>query len=486
MQLRPYQSEMITATQQHLRDHNAVLCQLPTGAGKTIVFSTMIKMMQHRSKRVVVLINRNELIAQSSRELTKGGIIHGIIQQGSRGGGPCNIASIQTVGKWKQLPDADFVIVDECHLSIFDETVTRYKEAGAKVIGFTATPWRLNPPIAVSSYYDHLLAGPQIDQIIAEGYLNPCEIWSPKVDLGELKKQGGEFSTDSQEKVFNSRTSLDCLLRNYQKLKLNKSILFCPSVASSIEVANYLTANGIKALHVDGNSTKEERKYVDNALRNGDLDVICNCALLTFGYDNPIIDTVIVFRATTSLALWLQMAGRGSRLYPNKTKFHVIDFGGNCIRHGHWQLDRDWQESFEAVKKKKQKGEDDVIPVYKDCPQCFKLVPQSMPVCPDCGLELEIKTPPKKPIDKELVHIPFENKPYKSIDFTKVPPDQLEAYAKSKGYKANWVGHQIVRGRTREQAIPLLMDLGRLRNKQDPKRYAENYYSILRPHLNTR
>lgn len=479
MQLRPYQSDMITATQQHLRDHNAVLCQLPTGAGKTIVFTSMIKMMQARDKRVVVLINRNELIAQASQSLTRGGIDHGIIQQGLRGTGPCNIASIQTVGKWKELPPADFVIVDECHLSIFDEAVVKYKSSGTKVIGFTATPWRLNPPKSIATYYEHLLAGPQIDQIIGEGYLMPCEIWSPKVDLGELKKQGGEYTTDSQEKVFNSRTSLDCLLRNYLKLRLNKAILFCPSVESSKEVANYLCANGVKALHVDGTSTKEERKYVDNALRHGDADVICNCALLTFGYDNPIIDTVIIFRATTSLALWLQMAGRGSRLYQGKTRFHVIDFGGNCIRHGHWQIDRDWQESFVQVKKKKEA--DEVIPIYKDCPTCFKLLPQNTTICPDCGTELDVKTPTKQPIEKELVHIPFENKPYKQINFKAATPMELENYAKAKGYKANWVGYQLTIGRTREQALPLLIELGRLRNKPDPEKYARNYYSILQP-----
>jgi superfamily II DNA or RNA helicase len=439
----------------------------------------MIQMMQAKGKGVVVLINRKKLITQSSKELGKHGVVHGTIQQKRKWGGRCNIASIQTVGKWDILPPADFVIVDECHLSIFDKAVERYKEAGSKIIGFTATPWRLNPPVSLAHYYEHLLQGPQIDEIIAEGYLNRCEIWSPKVDLGELRKEGGEFTIESQEKIFNSRTSLDCLLKNYMALRLKKSILFCPSVESSKEVASYLCANGIKALHVDAQSTDDERDYVDNALTNGDLEVICNCALLTFGYDNPIIDTVIIFRATTSLALWLQMAGRGSRLYEGKDRFHVIDFGGNCIRHGHWQIDRDWQEAFEQVKKKKETEE--VIPIYKDCPTCFKLLPQNTIICPDCGTELDVKTPIKQPIEKELIHIPFENKPYKQINFKAATPQELETYAKAKGYKANWVGYQLTVGRTREQALPLLIELGRLRNKVDPEKYARNYYSILQP-----
>jgi hypothetical protein len=175
------------------------------------------------------------------------------------------------------------------------------------------------------------------------------------------------------------------------------------------------------------------------------------------------------------------MAGRGSRLYENKDRFHVIDFGGNCIRHGHWQLDRDWQEAFTAVKKKKDKDAEEVIPIYKDCPNCFKLVPQSLPMCPDCGTELEIKTPAKKPIEKELIHIPFENKPYRQINFKAATPEELETYAKAKGYKANWVGYQLTIGRSKDEALPLLTELGRLRNKQDPEKYARNYYSILQP-----
>jgi superfamily II DNA or RNA helicase len=440
MQIRPYQESAIKAVQYGLISQSAILCQLPTGAGKTFVFCSIIQMIIAKKKTVIVLVNRDVLIDQASKSLTKFGVIHSIIKQKSKWCNGVVVASMQTIGKWNDLPEADFCIVDECHLSIFDKAVTAYKAANTRVIGFTATPWRAAPKQPISHFYQQLHQGPPITELIQDGFLCHCEIYSPKIALDKLQISKGEYTEESQQQTFNNRASLDSLLREYLKYRQKKTIVFCSSKASALEVCNFLVDNGIKALYIDGDATKTERDAVDWAIRHGDGEVVCNCALLTFGYDNEILDTNIIFRATTSLALWIQMAGRVSRIYPGKEKSVILDFGANAIRHGHWMQYIDWQPHFVAIGKKgNKKAAEDVIPTHQECPNCYKFVAMSLSHCDGCGHELKAKGQDKKK-DVELVKVDFFKK-------TKIHDNilEIEIIRITKGYSPSWTEVQLLK-----------------------------------------
>jgi superfamily II DNA or RNA helicase len=397
------------------------------------------------------LVNRKELLGQASATLSKGGIIHAVYNASTSTLPQAKvvIASVDTLTRRKQLPAGDFLIIDECHIATFDPVVKQVKDAGVRVMGFTATPWRLNYKYPLSDVYEVLYQGPTVLELIEQGFLVDAKTWSCKVDLSGLQIKAGEYTTESQNTVFTAKATMESIKRGLDDHSQGSNLVFCPSVASSMELCEYLNQNGYKALHIDGSMTDTERKHVDLQLRSGAINTIVNCSVLTFGYDNPIINTVVVNRATTSLALWHQMCGRGSRLYDNKRYFHILDFGGNIDRHQHWQTPRDWQVHFAEFRGKK--ANQDVIPIMRECPQCWYQYPVGLAACPECG-EVAPLVAPKKPVDKVLEYVPFDGQAYNSINFKTASIDDLEAYRTAKGYKIGWVVHQLAgRGEMIEQ-----------------------------------
>ncbi len=125
----------------------------------------------------------------------------------------------------------------------------------------------------------------------------------------------------------------------------------------------------------------KERERILADFRDGIFPVLNNCGILTTGYDEPSIDAIIMNRATMSLPLWLQCQGRGSRPFPNKLNFTVIDFGGNHDRHGLWNEQREW-----SLKPPRKKGPAKAAPV-KRCPACQAMLPASVMVCEYCDYE---------------------------------------------------------------------------------------------------
>jgi superfamily II DNA or RNA helicase len=153
---------------------------------------------------------------------------------------------------------------------------------------------------------------------------------------------------------------------------------------------------------------------------NGDIDVINSVGILTTGVDLPCTEVVIVNRATTSLALWLQMQGRASRTYPGKKEFIVIDFGRNHDEHGLWSEDRDW--SIKAPKKKKVG-----VPPVKDCKGCGAMLLASCRKCEYCGIEMELKE--YKLVKGNLVEVVPVVKKYDGVNAWSLNGEQLyDAY----------------------------------------------------------
>jgi superfamily II DNA or RNA helicase len=478
MQLRPYQESAVQFARQALAKEPACLIQQPTGAGKTVTFAAIIQLIRAKGKSVWVLVNRKELLKQASQTLTRSGILHEVYNADTKTlpVSPIVVASADTLTRRKQTPTADFAIIDECHLSGFDNLVELLKTAGTKPIGFTATPIRNTKGKTLQDLYHVMQVGPTILELIEANYLNDCHSWGCKTDLSALTIKNGEYTIESQDQTFTSKATLQSVLVGMQRHSLGCNLVFTPSVASSIELCEFLNDNGFKARHMDGSMSNQERTEIDQQLRDGIIDTIVNCAVLTFGYDNPIINTIVVNRATTSLALWLQMCGRGSRLYEGKDRFHVLDFGGNIVRHSHWQQEHDWQKWFSHRQTKKE----DVIPTMVGCPECDYWYSVSLPACPECGFvkpEPEVKEVTK--VDKEVVYLAFGQQRLSKTYLAKMSIDELEAYRVSMGYHANWTAHLLVKDKPKLEAIEQLKALGHARGKRDLTSYALKYYEHL-------
>ena len=431
MKLRSYQERTIQQSRQALATHNRVIACLPTGAGKTVIFSEIIRMAYERGRRVVVLMDRLQLIEQAAGKL---GIPYGRIQGGrTQIDAPVQLASVDTLRR-RELPPCDLLIIDECHESKFDKIVQKFN---CKTIGFTATPFRKGSQPSLHLTYQKIIEPVTILDLISDGYLCPAVTYGVKLDRSDIKIKGNDYDQSDMFDKFNNRELYGGLINNYLKLAPGKkSICFCVNVEHSKLTAEAFKAVGIPAAHLDGSSNKTERDRVLADFKAGRIMVLCNCALYTKGFDEPSIECVILNRATTSLPLYLQMCGRGSRLFGDKSEFTVIDQGGNTHELGLWEQPREW-----TLEKKRKKKGDGVAPV-KECKKCGALVHSTAKNCKYCGFIFPVakKILQEKELNRiEAVEIPERlKKPFKTMT-----RQELTEYAKLKRYKMGWVYNQI-------------------------------------------
>lgn len=182
----------------------------------------------------------------------------------------------------------------------------------------------------------------------------------------------------------------------------DKTVIFNCNVAHSKKVLDVFTRKGYPCRHLDGKTPKSERKEILKWLKNTPDAVLMNVGVLTAGFDEPSIQTIIINRSTLSVTLWIQMTGRGSRTYPNKKNFKILDLGGNALRHGDWSDDRDWVDIFHNPPKPSKK--EGVAPV-KECvnEDCRILIPAQARICKHCGTKQPIKEKKDDLQDVELV-----------------------------------------------------------------------------------
>ena len=258
----------------------------------------------------------------------------------------------------------------------------------------------------MSNYYDEVICPVQIPDLIEAGFLSDVRTYSVAVDKSFLKKDwSGEYSDESQMQVFDKREVYANLLQKYREFGLDadgvptKTIVFNVNIAHSLEVTRQFCNAGIQAMHIDGETPTAERESIISGFKSGVFPVICNVGILNAGFDEPGVQTVIVNRATTSMALWKQMAGRGSRIHPGKTHFSLIDMGENYTDLGLWQQYDDWHSIF----RRKKSDKVGVAPM-KDCPKCGAILPVSVMLCPTCGHEFKSKEAEPSP-DADFVQV---------------------------------------------------------------------------------
>lgn len=342
MQLRPYQEEARAKVQQEWKEgRKRTLLVLPTGCGKTIVFSKIIEDRVKMGERVLVLAHRSELLEQASDKLmTATGLGTALEKAENTSIGSwfrVVVGSVQTMQREKRLSQFppnhfDTIVIDEAHHAISDGYQRVLEHFGeANVLGVTATPDR-GDMRNLGSYFDSLAYEYPLVDAIKSGYLSKITaITIPlELDLSTVSQQGGDF------KASEIGTALDPYLEQIademvKQCKDRKTVVFLPLVKTSQKFRDILNAKGFKAAEVNGES--KDRAEILEDFDKDKYNVLCNSMLLTEGWDCPTVDCVVVLRPTKVRALYSQMVGRGTRLAPGKENLLLLDFLWHTERH---------------------------------------------------------------------------------------------------------------------------------------------------------
>ena len=342
LSLRPYQNEAKTAVLKEWDEGNAkTLLVLPTGTGKTIVFSSITEECVRRGERVLILAHRGELLEQAADKLKKSTGLNCAVEKAEQS---CLgswyrvvVGSVQTLMRERRLSgfSADYfddIIIDEAHHAVSDsyQTILRHFSR-AKVLGVTATPDRGDMQ-NLGQVFDSLAYEYTLPKAIKEGYLSPIKaVTIPlELDLSGVAMQSGDFKASDID------TALDPYL--YQiadEMKHycadRKTVVFLPLVKTSQKFRDILNERGFRAAEVNGESA--DRAEILTDFDSGKYNVLCNSMLLTEGWDCPSVDCVIVLRPTKVRGLYCQMVGRGTRLCEGKKDLLLLDFLWHTERH---------------------------------------------------------------------------------------------------------------------------------------------------------
>jgi len=433
-----------------------ILCS-PTGSGKTVMFTYMVARALDKGKQAIIFTDRVELLRQSNGALDQFGIKPTLIEANRTRldvSGNCFIAMAQTFSRRKDateytdlLARMDLVIIDEAHKQTFNPLLP-YINPKAVVIGATATPLRRGKQECLSKFYKALHAPVQVQELISQGYLAEPTTYGMTQDLSGIRMKGDDYDTEQMAQRFSERKVFTGVVQNYAKVcPGKKAIVFASNIASSKEVCEALQGAGFNARHVDGEMPKSLRAETLAWFKQSTNGILCNCDLMTTGFDEPSIEVVILYRATASLPLFMQMVGRGSRVTPTKTRFTVLDFGNNVQTHGFWETNREWSL------KKKRKRESAGVGGVKNCKKCEAIIPVAAMECKHCGFEYERK--PKPP--GEVVSLQMLTKAQGMEMAKQSTMYQKAQLAKAKVISPFWVLHNC---KTRAEAEEFVSYMG--------------------------
>ena len=343
--LRPYQ---LTAIDNILlewsRGRTSTLLVLPTGTGKTVVFSRLVKgLVEDFNERVLILAHRDELLEQAKDKLESFSGLSALKEQAenrayeSLDNTNVVVGSVQTLMNEKRLQqfdpdDFDTVIIDEAHHVLapsYLRILNYFKEA--KKLGVTATPDRTDMQ-DLSEVFDSLAFEYSLSDAINDGYLSPIEAMMIPIDIdfSQVRVQAGDFMASDVSHAIEPYLE-EIVVQMKEQCTNRKTVIFLPLVATSQMMVELLNKHGFRACEVNG--TSKNRQEILQAFEDGEYNVLCNSMLLTEGWDCPSVDCVVVLRPTKSRSLYSQMVGRGTRLYPGKENLLLLDFMWNSGRH---------------------------------------------------------------------------------------------------------------------------------------------------------
>lgn len=355
-----YQNEDLTKIfkQIHeLPEGSNILYQLPTGGGKTVVFSEIARRyIKDTGKKVIVLTHRIELSSQTSKMLNGFGVSNKIINSEvkelyDQDDYMCFVAMVETLNnrlqeEKVQINNIGLVIIDEAHYNSFRKLFKYFEKA--TILGVTATPLSSNIKLPMKDHYKHLIVGESIQSLINKNYLAKANLYNYDVSLKTLKIGiNGDYTVKSSDEFYSNQSMLGKLVAAYEELaKGTKTLIFNNGINTSLYVYETFKKAGYDIRHLDNKNSATERREILDWFSETPNAILTSVSILTTGFDEPTVESIILNRATRSLTLYFQMIGRGSRILPNKNAFNVVDLGNNIARFGPWDSPVDWQEIF--------------------------------------------------------------------------------------------------------------------------------------------
>lgn len=438
--LRPYQNKIIDdVRREFIKGKKSVLIQLPTGGGKTILMSEMLKLSLNKGKRSFFIVHRRELIKQTIATFSEVGIKDfGVISAGfiEARNAPIQICSIQTLrGRWQRFFKPDLVAIDECHhcaSKSYQLLFDNYPKAC--FVGLSATPIRLDGH-GLGNYFDSMICGQNMKWLIDNKFLSPYKLYVPStINMDGLHMRCGDFITAELNAVMDKPTITGDAIKHYRKFCNGKrAVVFASSIQHSKHIVGQFISEGIPAAHVDGDTDKDERDNKTKQFSQGIIKVLSNVDLFGEGYNLPSMEAVILLRPTASKGLYLQQVGRVLRYQEEKTAI-ILDHVGNCQRHGLPDNDQEWSLSYDKPKNNKNSEQEKSVKV---CPKCFAAQFSGKTLCSYCGFTFPVEAREVEQKEGDLVEANLEilRKNKRKEEGRARTLEELIAIGKERGYK---------------------------------------------------
>ncbi|MCB1941624.1 MAG: DEAD/DEAH box helicase [Candidatus Accumulibacter sp.] len=396
--LRPYQQAAIDGIYHYFDgDAGNPLAVIPTAGGKSLVMARFIEgvLKAFPDQRILVVTHVRELIEQNHGELLRlwpeapAGIYSAGLKQRNLTA-RILFAGIQSIHKRVyDVQQCDLVLIDEAHLiprssnTLYRRFLDGLKRLNPllKVIGFTATPYRLDSGLlheGDGAIFSDVAYEVSVRELIDQGYLSPLvsKRMATQLDVGGVGTRGGEFIARELHAAVDRDAITQSAVAEIVSYGQDRRswLVFCSGVEHALHVRDAIRAHGIACETIVGETPSAERESLIEAFKRGELRCLTNANVLTTGFNAPGVDLVAMLRPTKSAGLYVQIVGRGCRLAPGKHDCLVLDFAGNIARHG----------PIDAIKPKRP-GEGEGEAPIKVCPDCASIVHAAVRVCSDCG-----------------------------------------------------------------------------------------------------
>lgn len=411
MQLRDYQKGVLSSLYSHLgKGKRSGYIFAPTGAGKTVIASQMVADAIARNRRVLFCVHRTKLVEQTANTMQiVTGIKPGIIAPGypEDFDSPIQIGMLQTLAsRYKRkgangIPhDIGLVVFDECHISIsFDiayQLMLHYSGGIVALgkcffVGLTATPWRTNPKEGLCQYFQFSVKAPSPRELINQGHLTRERILVAQAKFSAKLEtdNSGDYTSSSLIKACGNEFNSDIVEKFQQICPDKKTIAFCVGVKAAEDLTKQFNEAGIPAEVLVGGNSESERQAIFGRFKYGITRVLVSVGTLTEGFDESSIECVLIARPTRSMALLIQMVGRGLRLHEGKDECLIVDFG-ECFdwisgkKMGGYEIKDPINLSYAPLCPQRRRKVDIMT---KECHECAEEIPIFAAICPHCGYE---------------------------------------------------------------------------------------------------
>lgn len=455
LQLRSYQTNFIEEIKEAMRSYKHVAAQLPQGGGKGIIIAYMAYSSILNNKNVLIASHRIEINSQNSNILKDLGVKLQIVKSSTKKINTkvlCHVSMAQTLdSRCKTDPEfvemirsKNIILIDEFHLQYCD-FIFEHASPSAWIIGLSGTVVRTGQQKQLGELYDCLVQGLSPSELIELKYIVPARCFTfvaPKLDNVGWNYHAGDWNQKDLAKVFGKRERYGGVVSEWFRICPNtKTLVFTTSSEHCVDLCIEFNKAGVKARYLlskempdtddvySGNRTQLLKDFYE-----GDIDVMVNIDILTVGYNNPRIDTIVLDMATESYAKYSQAAARGCRPFNDKKSYFLLDFGGNIQCHGAPDADKEYSLWHNT-------GRNSGIPLTKVCPPeqkdihgkygCKRVIHIGYSSCPFCGYYFAT--------NKEIYNVELEEIVNSREDFTVETIEQFVARKKLEGKGTNQI-----------------------------------------------